>query len=126
MDDPKFIANATSLVSEILKVIASNGISGIIGLALIYYKWIEPWRKKGRDEWISWRDVKDMKEVIAEQKLTLTHHLEQEQKENVKFAVMETKIANQERETVEMKGDIKDVFRVVSEIKNMMIEGKAR
>ena len=124
MDDPKLIAGATSLISEILKAIVSHGVEGIIGLWLIWDKWIFPRLKKNKDkgERLSWRDINAMKEAIVKLDFALSQHLEEEQKENVKFAVMDVRVANQEKETVEIKGDIKDVFRILSEIKNMMIE----
>lgn len=128
MDDPKFIEGATSLASEILNTIARHGIEGIIGIWIIYDKWISPHLKKNRDsreERFSVRDIKNMRESIAKLDFALSHHLEKEQQEDVKFAVLDNRVTNQERETEEIKGDIKDVFRIVSEIKNMMIERKS-
>ena len=129
MDDPKLIAGATSLISELLKILTSHGIEGIIGIWLVWEKWINPRLKRGREDWVSWRDVKAMKEKQIELEKRQDAHealvngsLLKESEKEVKLAVMGTQIVNQERELTEIKVDIKDIFRVVSEIKNMMIE----
>lgn len=89
MDETKLIQSAGGLVSDLL---SRHGIEGIIGFWLIYEKWIRPWRKKGNEEWISWRDVKFVKERQEALETKINLHLEKEAEEDIRLAKMEVKM----------------------------------
>lgn len=132
MDDPKLISSATGLIGDILQSVANHGLEGLLGIFILYKHWFEPKkeakeeeRKKAAGEWIEWSDVKQVKEELTELKATLNNHLVKEQEEDIKMKAMEKDIQYQGAEITETKGDVKDIFRILGEIKNLIIERKA-
>ena len=127
MDDQKLIVGATSLVSDILKAIVGNGVAGIVGLFFVYYKWIEPWRKKGREDWVSWRDVKVMKEKQIEMEkrqdaheVLVNGHLLKEAEEDIRMAKMEVKLEAVDdkikTENAHIFGQLKSIHEAISDM----------
>ena len=119
MDEQKLIQSAGGLLSQIL---TQHGIEGVIGLWIIYEKWIKPWRKKDNGEWISYKDIKLVKEKQDAMEVKLNGHLEKSAQEDLKINSMEKDIQYQGKEIEESKKNISDVFKILSEIKTLMIE----
>jgi len=118
-DETKLIESASSLIANIL---SRHGLEGLIGVWLVYQKFIEPIIKKRKDEWYSWRDIKELKEKADYMQAQLNGHLAKEAEEDIKISGMEKDIEYHKSEILESKSDIKEVFRVLSEIKTLLIQ----
>ncbi len=50
--------------------------------------------------------------------------MEKENEENIMIAVMKNEQANQEKEIAETKGDVQNIYKLMSEIKTLIIQGQ--
>jgi len=88
--------------------------------------WLE--KKKASGEWVSWEDLKNkidrMQDHIKYLEVKVSDHLEKEMQEDLKINSMEKDIQFQVKEIDRTKGEIQEIFKLLSEIKNMMITKK--
>ena len=101
-----------------LKFLTDKGWMGIG--AWVFIKEIIPLYKKYVSG--SYVSYKDLDKKLSDLIIKVEKHLEKEAEEDIRMAKHETELQFLKEEQDEAKGDIKDIFRLLSEIKNLMIE----
>mgnify|MGYP003395555155 CR=1 FL=1 len=106
MDDTKLVSSATGLISDILQAVSNHGFEGLLGLWLLYEKWIVPRKenkevekKKASGEYVSWEDVKEVKETVR-------NHLEDEAVEGERFVKIEGRLTAMEEKLTRENGHL--------------------
>ena len=121
-------------MDELLKLIPAifkqNGLVGLICIFLLWDRIYRPHkarkseesereRKRASGEWVSWSDLKKKLDFLEK---IIQDHLEKEAQEDVRMAKMETTIEFNGKEIQESKEDIKNIFKILGEIKNLIIQ----
>lgn len=124
MDDP------VKLASEVFQ---HYGISGLVALAYCYDRFYlskkeekqeeeEKRRKKESGEWVDWKTVKDLdarlNTFLADNKV----FMEKEAEENLVINSLAKDVEFQGKEIAETKADVQDIFKLMSEIKTLIIQ----
>ena len=102
---------------------------GLAGLLLIYFLgdkiiWPRLMQWKKGDNYVSFKDVKELKENLSILNGKIAAHLEKEALEDIHMAKMESEQDHFKESIVELKDNQKATFLMVSEIKNMLIKLK--
>lgn len=113
-------------IKIVLEFAKTYGLSGLIVMVLLWDKYIKPYRKKNSGEWVSYKDVHQLAEQVKKMENRLETRLQKQSEEDIKINSMEKDIQFQGEEIREAKGDVKDIFRILSEIKNMLITMKEK
>ena len=121
--------NEQGILNEVFKYF---GLPGVIILYLVWDRWqdrntekeLENERKKRRSsgEWISGQEFKRVSDDLMALTVKMNGHLEKEAVEDVKIAKMESEQDHFKENIVEIKENQKETFRLISEIKNMLVE----
>ena len=121
--------NEQGIFNEVFKYF---GLPGVIILYLMWDRWqdrntekeLEDERKKRKasGDWISGQDFKRVSDDLTALTVKMNGHLEKEALEDVKLAKMESEQDHFKENIVEIKENQKETFRLISEIKTMLVE----
>ena len=121
--------NEQGILNEVFKYF---GLPGVIILYLMWDRWqdrntekeLEEERKKRKasGDWISGQEFKRVSGDLTALTVRVNGHLEKEAEENVKIARMELEQDHFKENIVEIKDNQKEMFRLISEIKTMLVE----
>ena len=104
------------------KILKEYGWGGVFAL-YAFSQWIQPAWKKKTGRWVSWQELLEKLEMLETRlndHLGIAREIHEEFKLNKATQVMTN---DQFKITVtDMKTDIKDIFKLISEIKTLLIE----
>ena len=87
------------------------------------------WQRKRTGKYVSYEtlaeDIDRMEKSVEQLNVKLNGHLEKAASEDIKVSVMENDIKHQGGEITETKEDVKNIYRILGEIKNLIIERRA-
>lgn len=113
------------LLAELIK---TQGLAGVLAAILVWDKLIYPQWKKRNGSFVSYKEIDDkllnhgMRLIGMENKLG--YHLERMAKDDIKMAKIETEHDHFKESMQDFKENQKAIFKMISEIKNMMIEDR--
>ena len=107
---------------------------GLAWLLLIYFLgdkliWPKLMQWKKGDNYVSFKDVKELKENLNLLNSKLAAHLEKESIEDIERGIMKNEIVHIQTGQSKMDSDIEKIFMLISKVKDEMIEmgyGKGR
>ena len=112
-------------ISKLFSEAIKNGYGIPFIIWFLWEKKIQFSRKKSGD-WVSWKDLKFKMDRISDHlkyvEEKVSAHLEKEAMEDIKVGKMEVKIENFDEFMAEMKKTRDNIYALLSDIKDKMIE----
>lgn len=106
------------------------GPSGVIAIYLFWKHYLEPKEKRKKGTYVSYKEITDRLDNISmrasDLQNRLDHHLEKEAEEDIRMKAMEKDIEFNQREIKDNKDNVQNIFKILSEIKSLMIQQQSR
>ena len=114
----------------ILELLKNQTGAGLLLGFILWEKYIYPKWKKSRGTYVSWKDIDEkllaISMRIADIENKIIHHLEKEQEEDIKIAIMTEKLENLEGLSTRNEEHIEKIFDMITQLKNTWMEGKKK
>lgn len=102
-------------ITSLANLIKEYGVSGVVVTFLIWNHFVAPRLKKRNGDYVSFKEVKDLKEQITE-------HLKKEALEDIRMGIIENELQHLKEGFKKVDENFENIFGMISKLKDYMIQ----